>query len=305
MTVPIFVAGQAVVSVPANVRQGTPSIQAPVVRKLQPGATVTVAAVVAGETVQGNSLWFQLDGAGYLWSGACGPLMTGGGSGGGSVVPAPPLPVPAPSTPYRRTVPIVVDIYHGDRVTSFAQAQAAGLRGVIHKATTGAKGRDNLYDDRRTAATDAGLLWGAYHWGTAQPAEQQVDNLLSWADPDENTLIALDFEKDSGSQMTLDRAREVLELIEAKLGRKAVIYSGNTIKEALGDRVDAYFGAHRLWLAQYGPTPRVQRSWKRWWLWQYAERVADLPGIPGNAEGKLDLDEFLGSEEELARTWAS
>jgi hypothetical protein len=35
----------------------------------------------------------------------------------------------------------VVDISHGDHVTSFAAAVAAGIWGVINKATTGATGR--------------------------------------------------------------------------------------------------------------------------------------------------------------------
>ena len=63
-------------------------------------------------------------------------------------------------------VPLVVDISHGDRVDSFARARDAGLRGVIHKATTGATGRDDAYKPRRQLARDANLLWGAYHWGT-------------------------------------------------------------------------------------------------------------------------------------------
>lgn len=34
--------------------------------------------------------------------------------------------------------PKVIDLYHGDVVTSFEAAHAAGIRGVIHKATEGA-----------------------------------------------------------------------------------------------------------------------------------------------------------------------
>ena len=59
-------------------------------------------------------------------------------------------------------VPLVVDIFHGDRVNSFVDAHAAGLRGVIHKATTGADGRDDAYRRRRPEAKAAGLLWGLF-----------------------------------------------------------------------------------------------------------------------------------------------
>src|SRR5262249_50780964 len=54
----------------------------------------------------------------------------------------------------------VVDLFHGDEVTSFGEAANAGIWGVIHKATTGATGRDDRYASRRTKAADAGLLWG-------------------------------------------------------------------------------------------------------------------------------------------------
>ncbi len=70
--------------------------------------------------------------------------------------------------------PIVVDISHGDRVDSFMTAQGVGLRGVIHKATTGATGRDDAYKGRRTLASRANLLWGAYHWGTNADVAAQV-----------------------------------------------------------------------------------------------------------------------------------
>lgn len=307
MAVQILVAGTVRLTALANVRQGQPSTKAAVQRKLQPGTDIAVIGVGAGETVQGNSLWYQLDGQTFVWSGACGPLtaptLADGPNGDASTAAPTPAVQPGSSTP--PAIPLVIDLYHGDTVTSFAQARAAGVRGIIHKATTGAHGRDNLYDDRRQAATASGMLWGAYHWGTGQPAAQQLDNFLDWAAPDEDTLVALDFERDSGSQMTLDIAREFLDLLHQKLGRRAVIYSGNLIKEQLGSRIDTFFGEHRLWLAQYGPVAKVQRSWSTYWLWQYAERVASIPGLPGNAVGAIDLDHFAGTEQDLATQWAS
>jgi hypothetical protein len=44
---------------------------------------------------------------------------------------------------------------------------------------------DSLRDSsRKRIATDIGLLWGAYHFGTADRVEAQVDNFLSTADVD-------------------------------------------------------------------------------------------------------------------------
>jgi GH25 family lysozyme M1 (1,4-beta-N-acetylmuramidase) len=98
---------------------------------------------------------------------------------------------------------MVVDLFHGDRVTSFAKAYQAGIRGIIHKATTGATGKDVAYSDRRASALNAGLLWGAYHWGTSADVTKQLDNFLNQAKPDDQTLVALDFEPSGGYTMSL------------------------------------------------------------------------------------------------------
>lgn len=204
---------------------------------------------------------------------------------------------------------LVVDLYHGDVVTSFADAAKAGIRGIIHKATQGTKIVDSAYAARRKSATDAGLLWGAYHFATNEDVETQVVHFLSVARADPTTLVALDFEPYSNHTMRLAQARRFLIMVEQKLGRKAVLYSGNLIKEQLGGKADKFFGAHRLWLAQYGPVPKVQRSWKKPWLWQYsADGIGPgphrVPGIPG-ANGQLDLNSYDGTPEQLATEWAA
>jgi lysozyme len=111
-------------------------------------------------------------------------------------------------------------------VSSFKKAADFGIWGIIHKATTGATGKDAKYPTRRNPAGNAALLWGAYHWGTKADVAKQVKNFLDYAEPDQRTLVALDFERTGENTMTLDQAREFLTRIEEKLGRKAVIYSG-------------------------------------------------------------------------------
>jgi hypothetical protein len=300
------ISGQVTASVKVNLRQGAPSVQSPVLRKLSAGMTIPVAALVVGDSVQGNAHWYKTSDNAFAWAGAFLPFETADATDTAVSALA---PVPQ-SGPNLNQVPMVVDIYHGDGVASFDQAFAAGLRGVIHKATTGASGVDDAYASRRDPATRAGLLWGAFHWGTAAPVSDQVDNFLKRADPDKNTLLALDFEKDVGNQMTLDGAREFLNLINEKVGRKAILYSGDTVKSALGKKNDSFFGSHRLWLAQYGSSPVVQRSWKTYWLWQYTDGNVgpgrkSVPGIPGNRQGFLDCDFFPGSADDLRAQWAS
>ena len=201
----------------------------------------------------------------------------------------------------------VVDLYQGDRVQSFQKAAAAGVWGVIHKASTGATGTDKQYGKRRQAAIDAGLLWGAYHWGTGAPVDKQVTNFLKAAEADAQTLVALDYED---KRMSLAQARQFLAGVADKLGRKPVLYSGHLIKEKLGKKADAFFGSHRLWLAQYGPSPSVQQSWKKYWLWQYTDRTSGLEpnevdGLPGDSKGNLDCNSYDGTRAQLKSEWAS
>jgi GH25 family lysozyme M1 (1,4-beta-N-acetylmuramidase) len=307
--VEIAVAGTVAVAARLNIRQGAPSRTAAVFRKQDVDAILDVVAVTSGDEVQGNRLWFRLADGSYVWSGACGPLTQVAAQG----IPAASAPAPTytPAVAAEHPAANVVDVYHGDSVTSFHEARVAGVLGVIHKATTGGTGRDDQYRNRRKAAVDAGLLWGAYHWGTGAAADDQATNFLEWADPDERTLVALDFELWPGNQMTLERAREFLQIVGAKLKRKPVIYSGSTIKSALGTTRDEFFGSHRLWLAQYGPVPQVQASWASYWLWQFTEGKAGDPrrrrvaGIPGNTAGELDCDYFPRTADELAAEWAS
>ncbi len=200
--------------------------------------------------------------------------------------------------------PKVIDIYHGDEVApdGFVQARRFGILGVIHKASEGSAMVDQTYARRRSMAKDAGLLWGAYHFIRPVAVSDQVDLFLRAAQPDQDTLLALDYEVDS---VSLDQARDFIAHVEAKVGRSVVLYSGNTIKEKLGNRIDPWWGARRLWLAQYGPAPRVPPTWAKAWLWQYTgdgqgPSPHQVPGI----QGSIDINHWDGTDDELRAQWA-
>lgn len=65
----------------ANLRLGAPNTSAPVSKKLPPGTTLSVLAVVPGQAIEGVSSWYQVDPTTYLWTKACGPLTPGGVAG--------------------------------------------------------------------------------------------------------------------------------------------------------------------------------------------------------------------------------
>jgi GH25 family lysozyme M1 (1,4-beta-N-acetylmuramidase) len=192
-------------------------------------------------------------------------------------------------------------------VQDFARAKAFGILGVIHKASEGTGFTDKLYEARRKLATGLGMKWGAYHFFHGNEPVAEADHFLNVAEPDADTLVALDWEDVPHlGAPGAEKARAFLERIEDGLGRKAVIYSGNVAKEEI-QGVDAYFGAHRLWLCQYGPAWRVQPSWQRPWLWQnngddYGPGPHSIPGIHGNCDNNCIIDPMTA--DDLLSGWA-
>jgi len=203
--------------------------------------------------------------------------------------------------------PLVIDIYHGDVVVDFARVKAAGIVGVIHKASQGGGVIDHAYASRRKLALAAGLKWGAYHFfDFSAPAAHQANFFLSCANAGADTLVALDWETIGNAQPSTALARAFLEEIEAKLDRKAVIYSGNVAKEQIKGK-DDYFGAHKLWLCEYGASWKVQESWAAPWLWQnngdsYGPGPHAIPGLLGLVDNNTIVPPMTA--DRLIAEWA-
>jgi len=201
----------------------------------------------------------------------------------------------------------VLDINHNDEITSFTDLKNDGIIGIIHKANQGTY-VDPLYTKRKTQALAAGLLWGSYSFNTADDVETQVNTFISATDPDENTLMALDFETNTKSDMTIQQAVEFMKLLESKIGREAVIYGGDKIKEnidSLSSDDQAYLTSRRLWLCEYGNNAILPKGWKSYWLWQYAaDGTGPQPHTVNGATGNMDLNVYNGSLDQLKSEWA-
>ena len=204
----------------------------------------------------------------------------------------------------------VIDISHHNTVDpgGFEKMYAFGIRGVIFKATQGVAYIDPTAKPRAEAAKKAGLLIGFYHFATADDVDLQVKHFLDVAGADANTLMALDHEPNKGNELDLDGAQAFLESARDQLGRKLVLYSGNLIKEQLGDADSEFFGSHKLWLAHYNNKPKWPPAWDNYFLHQFSgdgvnNNEITVPGInPGN---QIDMDSYAGTDEELTNEWAS
>src|SRR5437899_100315 len=116
--------------------------------------------------------------------------------------------------------PCVIDISHWNTVDSWDRLKAAGIKGVICKASQGTRYGDDHYVNSRTQAQARGMLFGAYHFATNADPAAQVDWFLKHAQPDASTLLALDWEHNpDGPDLSLPQAKIFLTSLMAKTGR--------------------------------------------------------------------------------------
>lgn len=187
----------------------------------------------------------------------------------------------------------VVNMSHYDLVSAdFVAMKSEGVLGVIHEATFPRLQCDWRYFERQAQAIQAGLLWGAYHFGDGTNPIQQADHFLSVVasahSPIRTTedsekkrngvLLVLDFEKNGhypGGTMTVAEAVGFVQRIKERTGKYPGIYGSEyRLRQMLcgsgaTESQRAVLSNCWLWIANYGAQPRSTSPWRGWDLWQY------------------------------------
>jgi lysozyme len=204
------------------------------------------------------------------------------------------------------TLNAIIDLSHHNQGVDFQQIRdGGGILGVIHKATQGLRFQDPTYLTHRDSGLAQGLLWGAYHFGTASDGVEQAQTFLDFVNPDAQTLLVLDFEANPhGPSMTLEEARAFVTHVESVTGRWPGLYSGYYVKQLLGTTHDPVLANCWFWLAQYGPTPVVPTNWPAWTMWQYTDGAAGPAPHEVAGAGRCDRDQFAGDETALRTFWS-
>jgi lysozyme len=217
---------------------------------------------------------------------------------------------------------------HFSVVTDFALMRSRGnILAVVHKASEGGDWVDPLYAARRDQAETAGLLWGAYHFGTHQySGAQQAAAFLAAAQPGPSTLMALDLEpneRNPANSMDIGQAEEFVRTIYQMTGRLPVVYvhptwaNGNPYgrnRASLGGSItpQSILAGCELWLADYRVEPELPMAWasRGWRLWQYAGDDVRGGGGPFGplsraVEGvdRCDRNLFAGDLPSLYQFW--
>jgi lysozyme len=227
----------------------------------------------------------------------------------------------------------VVNMSHYDLMrVDFVAMKNEGVVGVIHEASFPRRQRDWRYGERQIAASQAGLLWGAYHFGDGTNPIQQADHFLAVVGslhppanaPHESektrsgVLLVLDFEINGhypGGSMSTAQAAAFAERIKERTGKYPGIYGSEyRLRQML------YSGgttaAHRavlsncwLWVANYHNEPRATSPWRGWDLWQYTgdgkcglrPRSAFPIGVANMRKAERNI--FRGNNAELSAFW--
>jgi lysozyme len=198
----------------------------------------------------------------------------------------------------------IIDIYHGNSI-DLNECLAGGILAIIHKATQGATMRDSKYHQRRERAKELGFLWGGYHFSTGGSVSDQVENFLTYARPEDDDLISLDWEPSDGPDMTLDQARHFVQMIKDETGRWPVIYGGHLLRESIGHNPDPVLSNCPLWYARYAPSPIgiPTQVWPTYTLWQYTDGDVGPEPHQTPGAGGADRNIFQGTTQQLKDLW--
>jgi lysozyme len=222
-------------------------------------------------------------------------------------------------------VPNVADFSHWNPV-NFTQIKAAGIIGVVLKATQGTNSRDPVYKSRYAAAKQMGFLVGAYDFATGDPIPQNVASFLDCANLAPEDAAVLDFENDDASQMTGDQAYQFIDMVNQKRGQACWIYGRSRF-------IDPNPATKRPWIdpqnpkwidmAKYTPlwqsrylgsqpadnnalfaaTPPVAPWTANFGVQYTGDGVGPTPHqIPGLENG-ADLNVFLGTPAQIKAAW--
>jgi lysozyme len=193
----------------------------------------------------------------------------------------------------------IIDLSHWNTVVSFEEVKQSGVSAVIHKASQ-ALVDDPSYESCRQDALEAGLLWGAYHFGVQghDPVEQADFLLTAAIGPNKLAspkLLALDWEWNNADTMTAEQAALFVLHVFHRTGRWPMLYTSAAFLASIPRLVPAVILKCDLWLTGFTNAPVIPHQWatKGYRIWQHGI------GVCAGIDGQVDWDTFNGTPEEL------
>ncbi len=201
--------------------------------------------------------------------------------------PVSPTPSPTPE-PEPEPAQEGIDASHHQGPIDWPRVAEAGIAFAYLKATEGTGFTDPRFAEHRRAARRAGIAVGGYHYfqlctdGTAQ-AEHLLAVLGDDARGPRDLAPALDLElagscaQPPPADVLLGEVREFLDLVERRLGVRAVVYLYPAFEERFGFADD--LASYPQWVRRLGD----RAPGRTWTVWQYDDR-GSVPGIAGGVD---------------------
>lgn len=190
-----------------------------------------------------------------------------------------------------------IDVSKWQGTVNWKSVQQAGIAFAFARATYGATEVDSCFSENWQGMQEADIIRGAYHFFLAadDPTDQAdffIRTVGSLAPDDLPPVI--DVEAGSGTNSDLAASVQTwLTTVEQGLGRRPIIY---TAPSFWNESLTSGFGSYPLWVAEYGVTsPKAVNGWTNWTFWQYSST-----GVVTGVNGAVDLDDFNGTDQELA-----
>jgi lysozyme len=202
----------------------------------------------------------------------------------------------------------VVDLSHHNASVDFPTLRGAGVIGVLHKASQGADYVDPAYVSRQPLARQAGLRWGAYHFGDGSDAATQAMHFLATANAAPGDLLVLDVEQNTaGSSMNLSQAETFVQTVFQHSGRWPGVYGSSYLKQLVTTAAaTSPLSRCWLWVATYANQPlSLAPLWPNWTLWQYTDGTSGPAPQSVAGAGNCDRDMYNGDLAGLQRWWAA
>jgi GH25 family lysozyme M1 (1,4-beta-N-acetylmuramidase) len=199
-----------------------------------------------------------------------------------------------------------VDVSHYQGTINWGSVAGAGIDFAYAKVSEGTGYTDPTYTTNRTGARNAGILFGAYHFGRPDQGDPrgQADRLVSLSQyaHDGRTLPPmLDIEWGPAeacyglsTSAMVSWISAFVDQVRVRTGQRPMIYTNiNWWNPCTGS--NAGFGANPLFVARYANDPgTMPPGWSTWTLWQHTSS-GSVPGISGN----VDRDVFNGTSAQL------
>jgi len=211
------------------------------------------------------------------------------------------------------TTSLIVDLSHFQATANLMVAKSQGdVIAVFLKATEGATYQDPAFLTLYDRAVAAGLRIGVFHFGTARPPNEQVQNFVTTASRIAggfaNIVPALDLERNEPSPdntISPDQGEAWVLEFRSRTNTTPLLYGGGYLRDHGGALGRPGLASCPLWLAEYGSVPHTLPGWQNWTMWQFTDgKLGPFEGsVPGI--GRCDQNLFNGDRGAFDAFWTA